>query len=130
MSFYLFVKSIHVLSAVISITGFFIRGIWLIRNNPLLTSRWAKKLPHYNDALLLISALIMVFLSGQYPIILDWLTVKVVALVIYILLGMVALRWGKTKSVRVAAWVLALLTFGFIVSVAYTRSPLGIFSSL
>jgi uncharacterized membrane protein SirB2 len=38
---------------------------------------------------------------------------------------MVALRFGRTKTVRASAWIAALVTFGYIVSVALTKDPRG-----
>ncbi|MCW9012510.1 MAG: SirB2 family protein [Gammaproteobacteria bacterium] len=125
MTFYLLLKYLHIVCAVVSISGFLLRGLWLIQQSPMLQKHWVKKLPHKIDALLLFSALAMVYLSEQYPFVLDWLTVKVLMLIVYILLGMVALRWGKTRSIRITAWFLAVLCFFFIVSVALTRQPLG-----
>jgi len=61
----------------------------------------------------------------QGPTNAPWITAKIVGLLAYIALGMVALRFGRTKGVRAAAWVLALLTFGYIVSVAITKDPRG-----
>jgi uncharacterized membrane protein SirB2 len=52
-----------------------------------------------------------------------WLTAKVVALVVYIALGLLALRPGRPKGVRFAAWLAALAVFGYIAAVAVTRSP-------
>jgi uncharacterized membrane protein SirB2 len=54
------------------------------------------------------------------------LSAKLLALLLYIVLGMVAFRFGKTRSVRITAFVLALLMVAYIVSVAYTKSPLGL----
>jgi uncharacterized membrane protein SirB2 len=44
--------------------------------------------------------------------------------VLYVGLGVVAFR-ARSRSVKTAAWIAALLTFGYIVSVAITKSPLG-----
>jgi len=84
-----------------------------------------RRLPHVNDTLLLLSALLMVFISGQYPFVLNWLTAKVVALLVYILLGMVAFKWARSRGVKTAAWLLAIITFIYIVSVAISRSAGG-----
>ena len=58
----------------------------------------------------------------------SWLTAKVAGLVVYVAAGIVALRGGKTRGMRIAAFVFALATFGYIVSVAVTKSPLGFLS--
>ncbi len=126
MNTYLIIKNIHITCAVLSITGFVIRGIWLIRSSAWLQHRWVKRLPHVVDTLLLISALILVYQSAQYPFVQHWLTTKVLLLLLYILLGMVALRWGRTRRIRISAWVLAVMVYLNIVVVAITRSSSGI----
>lgn len=59
-----------------------------------------------------------------------WLLAKLVGLVVYVALGVVALRPGRSRGVRAAAWLGALSVIGWMVSVAITKHPLGIFSLL
>ena len=59
-----------------------------------------------------------------------WLTVKLLLLVLYVVLGSVALKRGRTRRIRTAAFAAALLTVGFLVTVARAHHPLGIFASL
>jgi uncharacterized membrane protein SirB2 len=59
-----------------------------------------------------------------------WLMAKVIGLVVYVALGVMALRPNRSRRVRVAAWLAALCTVGWIVSVAVTKNPLGMFSVL
>lgn len=61
----------------------------------------------------------------QYPFVHDWLTAKVLGLIVYIILGSIALKYGPTKPIRAMAWVAALAVFGYIVSVALTHTPRG-----
>ncbi len=120
---YLAIKHIHMLCAGISISLFIIRGIWMLTDSPMLTRRWVKIAPHVNDTLLLTAAITLAVWSHQYPFVMPWLTAKVLALLAYIGLGTVALKRGRSKPVRAGAFVLALLTFAYIVAVALTRSP-------
>lgn len=113
---------------ILSISGFILRGIWMMRESALLHHSSTKRLPHVIDALLLSSALVMVYLSAQYPVREDWLTAKLVALIVYILLGREALRHGKTQRVRIMAWWLAVMVYVYIVLVALTRNPLPFIS--
>ncbi|MGQ0544850.1 MAG: SirB2 family protein [Betaproteobacteria bacterium] len=53
-----------------------------------------------------------------------WLTAKVLGLVAYIVLGMLALRRGKTPAVRIASFAGALLVAAYVVAVALTKYPL------
>ena len=118
-------KLVHVSSAILSISGFALRGYWMLTDDPLLTRRLVKILPHLIDTLLLGSAVGMLLIWNASPFQYAWLNAKIIALLLYIALGMVALRFGRTRRVRAVAYGMALLTAGYIVTVACTRSALG-----
>jgi uncharacterized membrane protein SirB2 len=120
---YATLKSIHVLTVIASYALFFVRGAWMIAESPLLAQRWVRIVPHVNDTVLLASAIAMSVMIRQYPLVTGWLTAKVAGLVLYIALGMVAFRLGRTKRVRIAAWIAAQCVFLYIVAVALTREP-------
>ena len=117
-------KMIHVTTAAVSYALFFVRGIWMINGSPRLNERWVRIVPHVNDTLLLAAAIWMTILLRQYPGTHAWLTAKVVGVLVYIGLGMVALKRGRTKRARIAAWLAAQAVFFYIVAVALTRNPL------
>ena len=117
-------KLTHVGCAAISYALFVVRGIWMMRGSPLLRQPWVRTVPHVVDTALLASAIAMAIISGQYPLVEPWLTAKVIALVLYIALGTVALRHGRTKTARVTAWIVAQAVFAYIVAAAVTRNPL------
>lgn len=117
------VKTLHLACAALSIGGFVLRGYWMWRSSPLLNARATRILPHVNDSLLFGAGLWLMVGSSQYPNQHPWLTAKLITIVVYILLGMVALRRGRTPAVRLAAFVAALVVFGYIVAVALARSP-------
>jgi uncharacterized membrane protein SirB2 len=121
---YAAVKHIHITSVAISGSFFVLRGIWAMRNSPLLQERWVRIAPHLIDTILLTSALLMVFWSGQYPFAQAWLTAKVLALLLYIVLGSIALKRGKTARGRALAFCAALAVLAYILAVAVTRSVL------
>lgn len=127
---YAAVKYVHVISVALSLTGFFLRGLLMIRASPLLAARWIKVLPHVNDTILLVAAVSLAAMSGQYPFVVGWVTAKVLGLVAYIILGSLALRAGSTREVRIVCWLAAMTVFAWIVSVALTRQPLGILALL
>lgn len=127
---YSFFKHVHVTCVVLSGTGFFLRGIWMLSASPLLAHRLTQWLPHAVDSLLLASALALAFMLDQYPFSDAWLTAKILGLLAYIGLGTVALKRGRTRFQRVAAWLGALLVFLYIVSVAVTKQPAGFLSLL
>ena len=118
-------KAIHVGSVILSGAGFFGRGVLMFAESPVLARPWIKILPHIVDTVLLVSAVLLVLRIAQYPLTHGWLTAKVVGLVVYVGLGLVALRFGRTTGQRAAAWAGALVVFAYIVSVAVTRQPWG-----
>lgn len=120
---YLAVKHLHMTCAALSGAFFFVRGIWMLRESSLLQRRWVRIIPHVIDTVLLASAITLAVWSAQYPLAQSWLTAKVIGLILYIVLGTIALKRGKTKTVRATAFVAALAVFGYIVSVAITRHP-------
>ncbi|RJF99342.1 SirB2 family protein [Noviherbaspirillum saxi] len=118
---YLAVKHFHMTFVALSGILFLIRGLLMLADSPALQKRVLKIAPDVVDSLLLASAITMVVWSAQYPFVQNWLTAKVIALVAYIILGTVALKTGKTKAIRVTAFITALLIFAYIVKVALTR---------
>jgi len=115
-------KTLHIGCAAISVAGFVLRGGWMLASSPLLQARLTRVAPHVVDALLLATGVALAFRAAQYPFVHGWLTAKIVGIVVYIGLGMVALRRGRTRGTRLAAFAAAILTFGYIVGVALTRS--------
>lgn len=120
---YLILKHLHVTCVVLSGLGFCLRGWWMLRESRLRQHRLTRILPHIVDTLLLGSALTMAWMSGQYPFVHGWLTAKLIGLLAYILLGMMALKRGRTLAIRARYFGLALVAYAYIVSVALTRSP-------
>ena len=127
MAVFELLKTVHVSCAFVSIAGFTLRGYWMILDHPLLRSRLTRVLPHLLDTLLLASAVGMLVVWQVDPLAMGWLSAKLLALLVYIGLGMVAFRFGRSRRIRIAAFVLALLTAGYIVTVAFTKSPLAMF---
>lgn len=121
------VKVIHIISIIASYILFSLRGIWMIRDSPLLKQRWVKILPHVIDTILLVSAIALVTMIQQYPGFHIWLSAKIGGLLLYIFFGMMALRFGKTQRIKITSWVLAQIVFFYIVLVALTKSPTLIF---
>ena len=120
---YALLKLVHVSCAGLSVSGYIVRGVWMLQESPRLQAGWVRVTPHIIDTILLASAITLAFRIEQYPFVHGWLTAKVVALVAYIGLGMIGLKRGRTRTLRLTAWIAALVTFGYIVAVALTRSP-------
>lgn len=116
------VKSIHITCVFLSFCGFFLRGIWKLTDSDLLQAKWVRVLPHVVDSMLLLSALMMLYIAHLSVLQNNWLIAKICALILYILLGMFAFKYARTKFTSALAWGAALLVFIYIVSVAVTKS--------
>jgi uncharacterized membrane protein SirB2 len=118
---YLWIRAVHVACAVVSITGFFVRGMLMLNESHWLTHRFVRVAPHVVDTLLLASAVWLAWFLGQVPFVHGWITAKIGALLAYIVLGSIALKRGRTRGIRAGAFAAALATVGYLVWVALTR---------
>jgi uncharacterized membrane protein SirB2 len=116
-------KYIHVTSVALSYSLFFVRGIWMLHGSPLLQQRWVRIAPHAVDTVLLTSAIALAWQLGYSPLNQPWLAAKIVGLLLYIVIGSIALKRGKTRAVRITAWLCAQAVFAYIVAVAITKNP-------
>ena len=128
--YYLALRNMHIACAILTITLFVLRGGLMLANSPWQQNMVLRYLPHAVDTVLLTTALMLTSVIHQYPFAAGWLTTKVVLLVVYIVLGSIALKRGRTKQIRVAVFVAALATIGYLVSVARAHHPLGIFAGM
>ena len=128
--YYLALRGVHIGCAVLTITLFVLRGGLMLADSPWQRNAVLRYLPHAVDTVLLTTALMLITVIHQYPFSTGWLTAKVVLLVAYVVLGSIALKRGGTKRIRVAAFVAALASVGFLVTVARTHHPLGMFAGM
>jgi len=128
--YYLVLRNVHIACAVLTITLFVLRGGLMLADSPWQRNVVLRYLPHAVDTVLLTTALMLTTVIHQFPFAVDWLTAKVVLLVAYVVLGSIALKRGRTKAIRVATFVAALATVGYLVTVARAHHPLGIFAGL
>ena len=122
------IKTIHITCVVLSFAGFFIRGIWMLRESAMLQQRWVRIAPQVIDTVLLLSAILLAVQLRFSPLEQPWLMTKIIALLVYIGVGLVALRLGRNRRIRLYAWVSGLVIFIYIVSVALTKSVMGFFA--
>lgn len=126
--FYLEIRTVHIWAVLTSGALLLLRGLAV----NLFAARWPMAAPlRYLswtvDTVLLTAALMLTTIIRQFPFIDAWLTVKVVLLVPYIVLGYFALRAGSPRN-RWLALVGAAATFCFIYTVARAHHPLGLFA--
>ena len=118
-----YIKALHIATAIFTGCFFLLRFIWMINGTLGNYGAWVKRLPVINDTILLTCGIFMTTVIQQYPFINGWLTAKLMALLAYIGFGIVALRLGKTRKQRIAAGILTLLCYGYIVSAALEHHP-------
>jgi len=117
----LIIKYIHIISALLSISGFIYRGILKLTTPEKLTQKWLKIAPHIIDTVLLASAIYLVVITELYPTLFNWVSIKIVALVIYIILGLFTLRFCQTRTSIIVSFILAITVFTYIIFVAKTK---------
>ena len=122
------VKTIHIAFVTLSFAGFFVRGIWMLKDSKLLQQRWVKISPQIVDTVLLVSAIVLAVQLRVSPLEQAWLMAKIIALLLYIAAGLVALRFGRSRRIRLNAWLFGLVIYLYIVSVALSKSVMGWFA--
>jgi uncharacterized membrane protein SirB2 len=122
---YLFLKSAHLIFAVTAITGFMLRGFWMLTGSERLSQRITRIAPHVIDALFLLTGIAMVYQLSLPVMQSPWLLAKFAGLVAYIVFGVIALRRGQTLQIRLIALVAAVAAFAYIVGAALSKSPLS-----
>ncbi len=123
---YLALKHLHLTFVALSLILFVLRGIWLFMNSDMLGKKWVKILPHIISTLLLASGIALAVHLNMSPGNQPWLLAKIIALVVYIGLGVAAFKAANPVT-RKTFWLIALLVFAYMVSVAVTKNPLGFF---
>ena len=119
--------TIHLTTVAITLSGFLLRGTWMLRGSANLKRPIVRVLPHVNDTILLVSAVWASALINQYPFVNSWLTAKLIGTLVYVALGAVALTYGRTRTQRTVAFIAALAAFAYIMLVASCRNPLACF---
>ena len=125
VAYYPYIKIVHISCALLTLCYFSIRGYWMLIESPLLEAKLTKILPHLIDSVLLLSAVLLTLILHQYPFENSWLTAKLFGLIIYILLGAIALKRGKNLQQRLSAFIVALTCIGYIFGVALSKSPMS-----
>jgi uncharacterized membrane protein SirB2 len=117
------IKNLHIATVIFTGLFFLVRFIWMINGTLQQRGEWVRRLPAINDTILLVCGLTMTTVIQQYPFINGWLTAKVLALFAYIIFGLIALRLGKSRQIRINAGIFALLCYGYIVAAALIHHP-------
>ena len=120
---YMLVKMLHTFTAALTISGFILRGYWMMRESQLLQHRVTRIAPHVVDTLFLLAGIALVVLLDLNVLTHTWLLAKFIGLFVYIVLGTIAIKRGSTKEIRITAFAGALAVFAYITGVALAKSP-------
>lgn len=121
---YMMAKHLHLTAVALSILFFVFRFIWSQFDAQALSKKWVKILPHVIDTILLASAIWLCVILSQYPFANAWLTFKLIGVVLYIVLGLFALKRAKSTVGRWVFFVAALAVLMATAMVAVTKQPL------
>ena len=124
------IKLLHVSCAYMTGASLLLRGIWAVLESSLINQRRVKVIPHIIDSVLLVSGIVMAVSWQLSPLQHSWLAIKLLALLVYIALGLILLRFANTPRSQIAALFGAMIVYGFIVAMAHQKSMAIVFQSL
>jgi uncharacterized membrane protein SirB2 len=126
LAYYTLVKSLHVTAVAVSGLLFLVRGVLVLAGS----ARWARLAPvrfasYAIDTVLLIAGLLLVAMLPGAVFASHWLAFKLLLVVVYIVLGVLALRRARSRAARAAAFAAAVAVYALIVGIALAHHPLG-----
>jgi uncharacterized membrane protein SirB2 len=125
VEFYPQIKFVHVAAVLASGALFLLRGLAMQLGATWYMAAPLRYISYTVDTVLLTAALMLSSIIRHYPFMHGWLTVKVMLLIVYVVLGSFALKRGRTRRTRTAYWIAAIGVYLMIISVARTHDPLG-----
>ncbi len=125
LAYFAQIRFVHILSVVLSGSLFSLRGLMMLAGSQQVYHPLLRRSSYLIDTALLAAGVTLAWMLHQYPFVQAWLTVKVVLLAVYIVLGVFALRRGHSRATRAGFYFAALAVYLFIVSVAITHDPWG-----
>jgi len=125
IEFYPQIKQFHILLALLSGAIFALRGAFALAG-----MRWPQALPvkwlsYTIDTCLLTAALMLLTILPWAMFGNGWLLTKIVLIVVYVVLGVFAMRPGRRQRTRALCYAVALLVFATIYGIARAHHPLG-----
>lgn len=121
MTFYETLKLAHISCVVISGSLFIYRYARLSLHPDQALPKALKVLPHINDTVLLSCAIGMLVLIGLNPFTTPWLLAKIVALLLYIVLGAICMRSLPGSRRQSISFVAAISVFAYILLVGLNK---------
>ncbi|MFT5321906.1 MAG: putative membrane protein SirB2, partial [Pseudohongiellaceae bacterium] len=109
-------------------TGFLFRAYLMVNDSKWLNHKIVLVTPHLVDTVFLLSGFSMAFVLNMGLFAQGWLTLKIFLLMFYLLFVGIALNRGKTKSIRIGSFFLAIFTFLYIVGIAVNKTGISWFA--
>jgi len=129
LEYYTQIKLVHVIAVFSSGALFLTRGLMVQTGRQVWAmSAMLRYLSYTIDTVLLVAALMLLAILPAAVYSNGWLTTKVMLLLVYIVLGSFALKRARTPRNRFWCFVAALLTYSFMLTIAWTHQPLGVFA--
>jgi len=125
---YPWLKPLHITLVTLSVSLFAARGLGVLAGQSWALAGWARGLAPAIDTLLLLAGGTLWWLLQLNPVRDHWLLAKLVLLVVYIVLGTLALKRAPTRTAKALSYVTALAVVGFMVGIALAHHPLGQFA--
>ncbi len=118
IAFYPQIKLVHLWAVLLSFSLFALRGTLMLMRSEYSNHIALRFTSYAIDTTLLTAALMLATLLHQYPFVHGWLTAKVLLLLLYIVLGSIALKRGKTRRAQVIAFLAGCVVFFCIYLIA------------
>ncbi|HSW08421.1 SirB2 family protein [Aquabacterium sp.] len=125
IEFYPQVRAVHIGTVLVSGALFALRGVGVLSGKAWPLAAPLRYLSYTIDTVLLTAALMLVAMLPAAVFNNHWLTVKLVLLVIYVVLGSFALKRGRSTRVRGICFGSAVVVYAFMFGIARTHQPLG-----
>ncbi len=126
IEFYAQIRWVHIACIIASGSLFLLRGSLVLAGQQRIAMRAPLRFLSYGiDTVLLSAALMLLTILPHAMFANGWLTVKLVLVVVYIVLGSVALKLGRTARARTTAFVAALAVYLGIIAIARAHDPMG-----
>jgi len=120
---YSLTKIIHISTVTFTGLYFILRGLAQFRHHYWFKKRWARKISQFNDTVLLLSGFTMALMLGQYSFVNNWLPIKLLLVLAYIILGMLAFYWLHRQQQKILVWSGAVMLYAYIIGVAINKNP-------
>ncbi len=121
---YMAFKHLHLTAIALSLLFLILQVVTQVMDSKMKDAKWLKVLPHIINTVLIITAVGLCVTLAQYPFVHDWVTSKLIGLVAYVLLAIVAVKWARTNAMRVFALIGAVAWLVLTGKVAISKAPL------